>query len=617
MQSIYEQLKTTDKKLAKQAIAAKVQGKLVDLAHQSNDDFTPVMPGDKDGIEIIRHSTAHLLAMAVKELYPQVQITIGPVIEEGFYYDFAFSDDTTLTPEDFPKIEKMMHKIVKKNLIIQREEMARDDAVAYFESIGEHYKADIIRDISQDETLSIYDQGGFKDLCRGPHVPSTSKLGAFKLLKVAGAYWRGDSNNPMLQRIYGTAWATKDDLEQHLEQLKEREKRNHKRIGDQADLFHFQSEAPGMVFWHPKGWFAYQAMIKFIRDYYGNNGYQEVNTPMLIDCTLWEKSGHWDKFQENMFGVESDKRHYAIKPMNCPAHIQIFNDQLRSYRDLPYRLAEFGTCHRYEPSGTLQGLMRLRAFVQDDGHIFCTEDQIEQEVNAFIQHALDIYKQFGFDDVMIRLSTRPEKRVGSDDVWDHSESVLENILNASGLEWELAEGEGAFYGPKLEFNLKDSLGRIWQCGTVQLDFSMPERLGASYINQSGDKVRPVLLHRAILGSLERFFGIVIENTAGWLPHWMVEKQVMISGISDKHLDYANDVCDKLKASGVRAFVDSRAEKIGYKIREHTLARVPFIVVVGDQEMNNNMISVRCGNGDKHDGITIDALVSMIDRGNDR
>jgi threonyl-tRNA synthetase len=552
--------------------------------------------------------------MAVKEIHPNVQITIGPVIEEGFYYDFAFSDETKLTPEDFPAIEKKMKQLVKKSLPIRREETTRDEAIAYFESIGEHYKAEIIRDIPGDESLTLYDQGGFKDLCRGPHVPTTAKLGAFKLLKSAGAYWRGDSNNPMLQRIYGTAWATKEDLDTHLKQLDEREKRNHKRIGEQSDLFHFQPEAPGMVFWHPNGWYSYQAMIRYIRDYYISNGYQEINTPMLIDCKLWEQSGHWDKFQENMFSVESDKRHYAIKPMNCPGHIQVFNDHLRSYRELPYRLAEFGTCHRYEPSGTLQGLMRLRAFVQDDGHIFCSEDQIESEVLAFIDHALAVYHHFGFDDVMIRLSTRPEKRVGSDDIWDHSEAVLEKILNNSGLEWDLAPGEGAFYGPKLEFNLKDSLGRTWQCGTVQLDFSMPERLGASYINQAGDKVTPVMLHRAILGSLERFFGIVIENTGGWLPLWMTPLQVVVSGITDKHLDYAHEVQNLLSDHGVRARVDARSEKIGYKIREHTLSRVPFMVIIGDNEVENKCISVRGGQGEKHDSISVDELVSMIQNG---
>ncbi len=612
--SIFEQLKARDKKVAKQAIAAKCDGELVDLYRDLSGDITPVFAHEEEGIEIIRHSTAHLLAMAVKDLYPNVQITIGPVIDEGFYYDFAFSDDTKLTPDEFPAIEKKMRQLIKKALPIRREEISRDGAVSYFESIGENYKAEIIRDIAKDETLTLYDQGGFKDLCRGPHVTSTAKLGAFKLLKSAGAYWRGDSNNPMLQRIYGTAWATPEDLEVHIKQLEEREKRNHKRIAEQSDLFHFQPEAPGMVFWHPNGWSAYQSMLQYIRDYYLQNDYQEINTPMLIDCMLWEKSGHWDKFQENMFAVESDKRQYAIKPMNCPGHIQVFNDHLRSYRELPYRLAEFGTCHRYEPSGTLQGLMRLRAFVQDDGHIFCTEDQIASEVLAFIDQALAIYRHFGFDDVMIRLSTRPEKRVGSDQIWDQAESALETILNESGLEWALSPGEGAFYGPKLEFNLKDSLGRIWQCGTVQLDFSMPERLGATYINSSGDKIVPVMLHRAILGSLERFFGIVIENTGGWLPLWMAPLQVVISGITDKHLDYAQGVHQMLIKSGVRAKVDSRSEKLGYKIREHTLARVPFMVIIGDNEIENECISVRGGQGEKHDNISVDKLISMIQKG---
>ncbi len=609
--TIFERLKSEDKKLAKKAIAARCNGVLVDLSSTMSGEITPIYPDDTVGIDIIRHSTAHLLAMAVKDLYPDVQITIGPVIDEGFYYDFAFSDDTKITPDDFQKIEKKMRQLVKNNLPIAREEISRDEAIAYFESIGEQYKAEIIRDIPGDEVLTLYDQGGFKDLCRGPHVPSTGKLGAFKLLKCAGAYWRGDSNNPMLQRVYGTAWATKEDLDTYLTQLEEREKRNHKRIAEQADLFHFQSEAPGMIFWHPKGWQAYQSIVAYMRDYFIQHGYYEVNTPQLIDRSLWEKSGHWDKFQENMFGVESEKRSYALKPMNCPGHVQVFNDQLRSYRDLPYRIAEFGVCHRYEPSGTLQGLMRLRAFVQDDGHIFCTTEQIETEVLAFIEQALKIYRHFGFDDVKVKLSTRPEKRVGSDEVWDHAESVLEKILDHSELSWDLQEGEGAFYGPKLEFNLNDSLGRVWQCGTVQLDFSMPERLGASYITQSGEKAVPVMLHRAILGSLERFFGIVIENTGGWLPLWMAPVQAVIAGISDKHADYCDEVYQSLRQAGIRVQQDQRSEKIGYKIREHTLAKVPFMIIVGDQEVQNNTISVRGGQGEKHDGITIEQFISMI------
>lgn len=610
-ETIFERLKANDKSIAKKAIAAKCDGRLVDLSRTMIGDIVPIMPTDIEGLEVIRHSTAHILAMAVKQLYPQVQITIGPVIEEGFYYDFAFADDTKLTPEDFPKIEKQMQRIVKSNLVITREEISREDAITYFESIGEHYKADIIRDIPSNELLTLYDQGGFKDLCRGPHVPSTGKLGAFKLLKSAGAYWRGDSNNPMLQRIYGTAWATKEDLAHHLKQLEERERRNHKRIAEQADLFHFQSEAPGMVFWHPKGWYAYQAIIAYVRDYYLQYDYQEVNTPMLIDRSLWERSGHWDKFQENMFGVESDKRQYAIKPMNCPGHVQVFNDHLRSYRDLPYRIAEFGVCHRYEPSGTLQGLMRLRAFVQDDGHIFCTREQIASEVLAFIEQALTVYRHFGFDDVKVKLSTRPEKRVGSDEIWDHAESVLEEILEKSDLDWALQEGEGAFYGPKLEFSLNDSLGRVWQCGTVQLDFSMPERLGASYITQSGEKAVPVMLHRAILGSLERFFGILIENTGGWLPLWMTPTQAVIAGISDKHVEYCESVRKSLQSSGLRIKHDQRSEKIGYKIREHALAKIPYMVIVGDQEIENGTISVRGGQGEKYDGISLEQFVSMI------
>lgn len=612
--TLIERLKSEDKAAAKKAIAIKCNGELVDLTRKMAGAIEPVYPESEEGVEIIRHSTAHILAMAVKELYPNVQITIGPVIDEGFYYDFYFNDDKKLSLDDFSEIEKKMRHIIKKNLPIRREIMNRDEAITYFESIGESYKAEIIRDIPKGESLSIYDQGGFKDLCRGPHVSSTAKLGAFKLLKLAGAYWRGDSNNPMLQRIYGTAWASKEDLEQHLKQLEEREKRSHKRIAEQADWFHFQPEAPGMVFWHPKGMSIYQNTIAYMRKFFIKTGYKEVGTPILMDCSLWERSGHWDKFQENMFAVESDKKNYAMKPMNCPGHIQVFNDSLRSYRDLPLRLAEFGVLHRYEPSGTLQGLMRLRSFIQDDGHIFCTEEQIESEVLAFIDQAMSVYTQFGFENVHVQLATRPEKRVGSDDIWDHSEKVLQSILEKSDLDWVLAEGEGAFYGPKLEFHLKDSLGRSWQCGTIQLDFSMPERLGAKYITAAGEKAVPVMLHRAILGSLERFLAIVIENTSGWLPVWLAPVQVVISGISDKHLEYAKFVHQALLNVGIRSEIDTRGEKIGYKIREHTKGKVPYMVIVGDQEVERKVISVRGAQGNQMDSISIEAFISIIEEG---
>lgn len=612
--TLIERLKSEDKEASKKAIAVRCNGQVVDLTRVMEGDIEPIYPDSKEGLEVIRHSTAHILAMAVKELYPKVQITIGPVIEEGFYYDFYFEDDHKLSVDDFQAIEKAMRKIIKKNLPIKREMMERDEAIEYFESIGEAYKAEIIRDIPSDEPLSIYDQGGFKDLCRGPHVSSTGKLGAFKLLKVAGAYWRGDSNNPMLQRVYGTAWATQEDLDDYLKQLEEREKRNHKRIGEKADLFHFQPEAPGMVFWHPKGWALYQNAIQYIRNYFREHGYQEINTPLLLDATLWQKSGHWDKFQDNMFKVESEKRQYALKPMNCPGHVQVFNDGLKSYRDLPLRFAEFGNCHRYEPSGTLQGVMRLLSFVQDDGHIFCTEEQIESEVSQFIEQAVKIYDHFGFDEVKVCLSTRPEQRVGSDEIWDHAESTLQKILENGDLEWELAEGEGAFYGPKLEFQLKDCMGRVWQCGTIQLDFSMPDRLGAKYITASGDKAVPVMLHRAILGSMERFLAILLENTEGWLPLWLTPIQAVVSGISEKHLDYAKSVHAKLLKAGLRVELDARNEKIGYKIREHTGAKVPFMVIVGDQEVEKDLISVRGAQGDQHDGISVEALVELIEKG---
>ncbi len=583
--------------LAKAALAGRVDGQLVDTSFviDKDADLAIITERDDEGVEIIRHSTAHLLAQAVKELFPEAQVTIGPTIEDGFYYDFAYQ--RSFTPDDLKAIEDRMKQLAKANEPIQRRVMSRDEAVKFFRDQGEAYKAEIIESIPADQELSLYDQGEFTDLCRGPHVPSTGRLKAFKLMKVAGAYWRGDSNNEMLQRIYGTAWPDKKALKAYLHRLEEAEKRDHRKIGKAQDLFHTQEEAPGMVFWHDKGWQIYLTVEQYIRDKLRDNGYQEVHTPQVIDRALWEKSGHWEKFGDMIFTTHSENRDYAIKPMNCPAHIQIYNHGLKSYRDLPLRLAEFGSCHRNEPSGTLHGLMRVRNFVQDDAHIFCTEEQILSEVSDFTDLLFEVYRDFGFDDVLIKLSTRPEKRVGSDEIWDKAEKSLEEALNQKGLEWELQPGEGAFYGPKIEFSLRDCLGRVWQLGTIQLDFSMPGRLDAHYIAEDNSKQVPVMLHRAILGSLERFIGILIEHYAGALPLWLAPVQAVVMDITDKQAEFVEKVALELKKQGFRVEMDLRNEKIGFKIREHTLSRVPYLLVVGDREMENGTVAVRSRSGE--------------------
>ena len=566
---------------------------------------------DERALEVIRHSTAHLLAQATQQLYPKAQVTIGPVIDNGFYYDFAYKDG--FSEQDLAKIEKKMNAIVKQNLPIERMEMSREEAVKFFKSKGEHYKAEIIESIPSNEALSLYKQGDFVDLCRGPHVPSTSKLKAFKLMKLAGAYWRGDSNNEMLQRVYGTAWENKDDLETHLHRLEEAEKRDHRKIGKTQDLFHTQEESPGMVFWHPKGWTLYQIIVQYMSQVFKDNDYLEVHTPEVMDRSMWEKSGHWDKFGDAMFTTHSENRDYAIKPMNCPGHVQIYKQGLKSYRDLPLRLAEFGSCHRNEPSGTLHGLMRVRNFVQDDAHIFCTIDQIQDEVSKFIDLTFKVYKQFGFENIDIKLSTRPEKRVGSDEDWDKAEASLSEALDAKGINWELQEGEGAFYGPKVEFVLKDCLDREWQCGTIQADFSMPGRLDAQYIAEDGTKQVPVMLHRVIVGSIERFTGMLIEHYEGAFPSWLSPIQAVILNISEKQEEFSKNVEKNLKKQGLRVISDLRNEKIGFKIREHSMQRYPYILVVGDREVENNQVSVRRRGGEDLGSMSLEALIELINQ----
>ncbi len=597
--------------LAKATLAGKVDGKLVDASTVIDNDASVqiVTAKDAEGVDVIRHSTAHLLAQAVKELFPEAQVTIGPVIENGFYYDFAYQ--RPFTPEDLKAIEKKMQELVSKNMEIQRSVMSRDEAVKFFRNLGEEYKAEIIESIPANEELSLYTQGDFTDLCRGPHVPSTGKLKAFKLMKIAGAYWRGDSNNEMLQRIYGTAWADKKALKEHLHRLEEAEKRDHRKLGKTLDLFHAQEEAPGMVFWHEKGWTVYQQVEQYIREKLRLNGYGEVKTPQLVDRTLWEKSGHWDKFGDMIFTTHSENRDYAVKPMNCPCHVQIYNQGIKSYRDLPIRMAEFGSCHRNEPSGTLHGLMRVRNFVQDDAHIFCTEDQIQDEVSEFIDLLFEVYKDFGFEEVIIKLSTRPENRVGEDVVWDKAENALELALNNKKLDWELQPGEGAFYGPKIEFSLKDCIGRVWQCGTIQVDFSMPGRLGATYIAEDGSKQVPVMLHRAILGSLERFIGILIEQHAGTFPLWLSPVQLVVMNIVDKQADYAREIVAELEKQGFRVKLDLRNEKIGFKIREHSMQRVPYLLIVGDNELQNNTVAVRTQKGEDLGSLTVEQLSERL------
>ena len=599
--------------LAKAAIAGEVDGQLVDTSFmiEGDSDVAIITNKDEKALEVIRHSTAHLLAQATQQIYPKAQVTIGPVIDNGFYYDFAYKEG--FSEQDLAKIEKKMNAIVKQNLPIERMEMTREEAVKFFKSMGEHYKAEIIESIPTNEVLSLYKQGDFVDLCRGPHVPSTSKLKAFKLMKLAGAYWRGDSNNEMLQRVYGTAWENKDDLAAHLHRLEEAEKRDHRKIGKLQNLFHTQEEAPGMVFWHPKGWTLYQIIVQYMSQVFKDNGYQEVHTPEVMDRTMWEKSGHWDKFGDAMFTTSSENRDYAVKPMNCPGHVQIYNQGLKSYRDLPLRLAEFGSCHRNEPSGTLHGIMRVRNFVQDDAHIFCTVDQIQSEVSAFIDLTFKVYKHFGFENIDIKLSTRPEKRVGSDAVWDQAEAALAEALDAKGINWELQEGEGAFYGPKVEFVLKDCLDREWQCGTIQADFSMPDRLDAHYIAEDGSKQIPVMLHRVIVGSIERFTGILIEHYEGAFPSWLAPIQAVIINISQKQEEYTKNVEINLKNQGLRVISDLRNEKIGFKIREHSMQRYPYILVVGDREQENNQVSVRRRGGEDLGSMSLEALTELINQ----
>ncbi|WP_456373617.1 threonine--tRNA ligase [Thiolapillus sp.] len=598
--------------LAKATLAGRVNGKLVDASTILDEDaeLAIVTDRDEDALELVRHDAAHVMAQAVQELYPDTQVTIGPAIEDGFYYDFARKEP--FSPDDLKKIEDRMREIVGRDLPIQREVWDREEAKKVFADLGEHYKVELIDAIPEGEPVSIYRQGDWFDVCRGPHLPSTGKLPkAFKLMKLAGAYWRGDSSNEMLQRIYGTAWRNKKELKAYLHRLEEAEKRDHRKIGKALDLFHTQEEAPGMVFWHDKGWQIYLTVQEYVRRKLRENGYQEVHTPEIIDRSLWEKSGHWEKFGDMIFTTHSENRDYAIKPMNCPAHVQIYNHGLRSYRDLPLRLAEFGSCHRNEPSGTLHGIMRVRNFVQDDAHIFCTEDQILSEVSAFIDLLFEVYRDFGFEDVLIKLSTRPEKRVGADELWDKAEKSLEDALEHKNLAWELQPGEGAFYGPKIEFSLKDCLGRVWQLGTIQLDFSMPERLGAHYIAEDNSKQVPVMLHRAILGSLERFIGILIEHYAGALPVWLSPEQVVVMNITDKQADYVEEVTQKLKKQGFRVQIDLRNEKIGFKIREHTLQRIPYLLVVGDREMENGAVAVRKRGGEDLGAMPLDDFIAAL------
>ena len=597
--------------LAKAALAGKIDDRLVDTTHRIEADASLAIITDKDaeGLDIIRHSTAHLLAYAVKELFPEAQVTIGPVVENGFYYDFAFK--RPFTPEDLAAIEQRMAELAKKDIPIMREVWERDKATDFFKSIGEHYKAELIEAIPAGETVSLYREGDFVDLCRGPHVPSTGKLKVFKLMKVAGAYWRGDHHNEQLQRIYGTAWAKKDEQDAYLTMLEEAEKRDHRRLGRQYDLFHLQDEAPGMVFWHPKGWAIWQQVEQYMRRVYQDNGYLEVKCPQIVDRTLWEKTGHWQNYRENMFTTESEKRDYAIKPMNCPGHIQVFNSGLRSYRDLPLRYGEFGSCHRNEPSGALHGIMRVRGFTQDDGHIFCTEDQIQSEVTAFNALVRKVYADFGFHDITVKLALRPEKRIGEDAVWDKAETALREGLRASGLTWEELPGEGAFYGPKIEFHIKDAIGRSWQCGTIQVDFSMPKRLDAEYVGEDNARHTPVMLHRAILGSLERFIGILLENYAGALPLWLAPVQAVVLNISEKQAQYAEHVAKTLRAAGIRAECDLRNEKITYKIREHSLNKLPYQLVVGDKEMAAESVAVRTRGGQDLGQMSIEMLIGRL------
>jgi len=599
--------------LAKAALGGKLDGVLVDTSTliEHDAELAIVTEKDPEGLEIIRHSTAHLLAAAVKELFPEAQVTIGPVIDNGFYYDFAYS--RPFTPEDLEKIEKRMGEIAKKDQSVTRRVVSRDEAVAYFKSLGENYKAELIEAIPANDEIKLYSHGDFTDLCRGPHVPSTGKLKVFKLMKLAGAYWRGDSKNEQLQRIYGTAWIKKEDQEAYLHMLEEAEKRDHRKLGKQLDLFHLQDEAPGMVFWHPKGWSIWQQVEQYVRRRLSEVGYQEIKTPMIMDRSLWERSGHWQNYREGMFTTESEKRDYAIKPMNCPGHVLVFNHGLRSYRDLPLRFAEFGSCHRNETSGALHGLMRVRGFVQDDAHIFCTEDQVIAESIAFNTLAMSMYKDFGFDQIDVKLSLRPELRAGTDATWDRSEQGLRDALSACGVSWEELPGEGAFYGPKVEYHIKDALGRSWQCGTLQLDLVLPERLDAEYVTEENGRKRPVMLHRAILGSMERFIGILIENFAGAMPVWLAPVQAMVLSITENQSEYAQNLTQTLKKQGLRVESDLRNEKISYKIREHALEKVPYLLVVGDKERETNTVAVRARGGVDLGSMQVDALLELLQK----
>jgi threonyl-tRNA synthetase len=597
--------------LAKAAVAGRVDGRLVDTSHliESDAQLAIVTDKDTDGLEIIRHSTAHLMAYAAQKLFPGLQVTIGPVIDNGFYYDFSYH--RALTPEDLEAIEAKMRELAAKDEPVVREVMDRDAAIQMFLGMGEKYKAEIIESIPAGEQISLYREGDFVDLCRGPHVPSTGKLKVFKLMKVAGAYWRGDHRNEMLQRVYGTAWSKKEDLDQYLHQLEEAEKRDHRKLGKSLDLFHVQDNAPGLVFWHPKGWAIWQVVEQYLRRVYVEAGYLEIKCPQILDRSLWEKSGHWEHYKDNMFTTASENREYAVKPMNCPGHVQVFNSGLRSYRDLPLRYGEFGSCHRNESSGSLHGLLRVRGFTQDDGHIFCTEDQIQEEVFAFTQKLLEVYKDFGFDNVIYRLSTRPANRVGSDESWDKAEKALSDALDRTGVSWELLPGEGAFYGPKIEYSLKDSLGRVWQCGTIQVDFNMPVRLGAEYVADDNTRRHPVMLHRAIVGSLERFIGILIENHAGAMPAWLAPVQVTVASITEAQADYAQSVAKMLQRHGFRAESDLRNDKISFKIRELSLQKLPFILVVGDKEKAANQVAVRAYGGKDLGVMSVDAFVAHL------
>ena len=597
--------------LAKAALAGRLNGTLVDISYTIENDATLSIVTEKDdeGLDMIRHSTAHLLAYAVKELFPSAQVTIGPVIEDGFYYDFSY--ERPFTPEDLEAIEKKMTELARLDEVVTREEWVRDDAVQFFKDQGEHYKAEIIASIPSNENISLYREGKFIDLCRGPHVPNTGKLKHFKLMKVAGAYWRGNSNNEMLQRIYGTAWTKKEDLAAYLHRLEEAEKRDHRKLGKQLDLFHMQDEAPGLVFWHPKGWALWQQVEQYMRKVYVDGGYHEIRCPQILDRKLWEKSGHWENYKENMFTTESEKRDYALKPMNCPGHIEVFKSDLRSYRDLPMRYGEFGACHRNESSGALHGIMRVRGFTQDDGHIFCTEDQVQEEVTKFNQVAMQVYADFGFNEINVKLALRPEARLGTDETWDKAEDSLRAALKACGVQWTELPGEGAFYGPKIEYHMKDSIGRSWQCGTIQVDFQLPGRLGAEYVAEDNSRRVPVMLHRAIVGSMERFIGILIENHAGAMPLWLSPVQVVVATITEAHNEYAHNVVQMLKKQGIRVEADLRNEKINRKIREHTMQKTPYIAVIGDAERDANQVAVRLRGNENLGSLPVDDFIQRL------